>query len=200
MHLNLRNGLLAGGYLLLGVVAVVGWARHSGPAAVAAAEPTGYSQSAAPTAGQYSEATNATNAGATVSTQDTNATAQEYSQGYNPRGYNANDCTPATQSIAYDDQYLIPGNAPLVVRPAPVQYAMASQEEAPPTEQGTGYYYHGRHYRHHRSLKKSLAIVGGTAGVGAAIGGIAAGGRGAALGAVSGGAAGFLYDRLTHNR
>ncbi len=54
--------------------------------------------------------------------------------------------------------------------------------------------------RHHRSTRKSLAIIGGTAGTGAAIGALAGGGRGAAIGALSGGAAGFVYDRLTRNR
>jgi hypothetical protein len=154
-------------------------------------------QSAAPqTADQYAAGTNAANvrAGAVVSTPDTNTAAQ----GYN--NYNNDGCSPpAAQSAANDDPYLIPGNAPLIVRPAAAQYAVASPEEVPAPDQETRYYYHGRHSRHHhRSLKKSLAIVGGTAGVGAAIGGIAAGGRGAALGAVTGGAAGFLYDRLTH--
>ncbi|MCC6362597.1 MAG: hypothetical protein IT165_03685 [Bryobacterales bacterium] len=54
--------------------------------------------------------------------------------------------------------------------------------------------------RRQRSTAKSVAIVGGTAGVGAAIGALAGGGKGAAIGALSGGGAGFVYDRLTHNR
>jgi len=53
--------------------------------------------------------------------------------------------------------------------------------------------------RHGRSTGKSVAIVAGSAGAGAAIGAIAGGGKGAAIGAVSGGGAGFIYDRLTHN-
>jgi len=128
-----------------------------------------------------------------------NGTTQGNNQGYD-QAYNNDECTsPAAPGAANDDPYLIPNNAPLIVRPAAVQYAMASPKESPYPNQGTSYYYQDRHHRHHRSLKKSLAIVGGTAGAGAAIGGIAAGGRGAALGAVSGGAAGFLYDRLTQH-
>jgi hypothetical protein len=52
-----------------------------------------------------------------------------------------------------------------------------------------------RYYRddagHRRSTGKSVAIVAGSAGAGAAIGAIAGG--------LAGGGAGFIYDRLTHN-
>ena len=54
--------------------------------------------------------------------------------------------------------------------------------------------------RRGRSTGKSAAIVAGSAGAGAAIGAVAGGGKGAGIGALSGGAAGFIYDRLTHNR
>lgn len=54
--------------------------------------------------------------------------------------------------------------------------------------------------RHHRSTAKSVAIVAGSAGTGAAIGAIAGGGKGAGIGALAGGAAGLAYDRLTANK
>jgi hypothetical protein len=53
---------------------------------------------------------------------------------------------------------------------------------------------------HTRSTRNSALIVAGSAGTGAAIGALAGGGRGAGIGALAGGAAGFVYDRLTHNR
>jgi hypothetical protein len=48
-----------------------------------------------------------------------------------------------------------------------------------------------------RSTEKSVAIVAGSAGTGAAIGALAGGGKGAGIGALAGGAAGLVYDRLT---
>jgi hypothetical protein len=59
--------------------------------------------------------------------------------------------------------------------------------------------YATRTYVKPRSTKRSVAIVAGSSGVGAAIGGLAGGGRGAGIGALAGGGAGFIYDRLTHN-
>lgn len=51
-----------------------------------------------------------------------------------------------------------------------------------------------------RPLSHSVAIIVAGAGTGAAIGALAGHGRGAAVGALAGGAAGFIYDRVTHNR
>jgi len=51
-----------------------------------------------------------------------------------------------------------------------------------------------------RSTAKEVMIVAGSAGAGAAIGGIAGGKKGAAIGAVSGGVAGLVYDLATRNK
>ena len=51
-----------------------------------------------------------------------------------------------------------------------------------------------------RSTGKSVLIVAGSAGAGAAIGGLAGGKKGAAIGAISGGVAGLVYDRMTANK
>lgn len=49
----------------------------------------------------------------------------------------------------------------------------------------------------HRSTERSVEIIAGSAGTGAAIGAIAKGGKGAAIGAIAGGVAGLIYDRMT---
>ncbi len=54
--------------------------------------------------------------------------------------------------------------------------------------------------RHHRSTEKSVLIVAGSSGAGAAIGGLAGGGKGAAIGAIAGGLGGLVYDRMTANK
>ena len=56
-------------------------------------------------------------------------------------------------------------------------------------EEGSGVYEKRGGVRRGRSTGKSIAIVAGSAGVGAAIGALAGGGKGAAIGAVAGGAA-----------
>jgi hypothetical protein len=58
----------------------------------------------------------------------------------------------------------------------------------------------GRPVNKNRSKTTSAAIIGGSAGTGAAIGALTAGGKGAAIGAGAGAAAGLLYDQITRHQ
>ena len=96
------------------------------------------------------------------------------------------------------------GSEPVVEQAPPPPPPIVAQEPAPVYESAPPRY----HYRHghryvvtrRRPFSHSVAIVGGSAAGGAAIGAIAGGGEGAAIGALAGGAGGFIYDRLTHKK
>jgi uncharacterized protein YcfJ len=113
----------------------------------------------------------------------------------------------------YDDRQMPPNGEVPAMSPGPqdVEYGYATPSYARRysvrtvrprvvQEQPPVYYEERRVVRHGRSTGKSVAIVAGSAGVGAAIGALAGGGKGAAIGALAGGGGGFAYDRLTHNR
>jgi hypothetical protein len=107
---------------------------------------------------------------------------------------------PQMIDSAYDGVTL----QPAMYRPAAQQPVVYTQPRVrrvatsqPATVQRDVY---GEPIRQKRSTGKSVLIVAGSAGAGAAIGGLAGGKKGAAIGAISGGVAGLIYDRMTANQ
>ncbi len=99
--------------------------------------------------------------------------------------------TPATSVTVPNPNAPVPGNMT-----APVSTAAPASAPAPVRSVRSA----PRTVRHKRSWQKEALIIGGSSAAGAAIGGVAAGGKGAAIGALSGGAAGTIYDLTTRNK
>ena len=169
-------GIIAAAFAVVAVLAVIGWARKPAPG-------TAYNPGA-----EYPLDTNAGAVPANAPAAAPGAPAMYGSQ--QTETYSeAPAASPCTQPVSYG--YATPSYASRysvrTVRPQVI-------EERPRA-------FGQRHeVRHRRSTGKSVAIVAGSAGVGAAIGALAGGGKGAAIGALAGGGGGFAYDRLTYNR
>ena len=196
--LTMRNGLIAGAFAVLTIVAVAGWARkpsasnNDHPFALNSTgntQPVSYDQNGQPVYGAGGALPVSLNepcvpAGGPLSSS---------AVGYRPAVYG----TPYRDDRYMSDQYVRSIHRP--VRVVPNDFATRDNTVV---HENLVRDDNSREYvttRNGRTKTKSALIVAGSAGTGAAIGAIAGGGKGAGIGALSGGAAGFIYDRLTHN-
>jgi hypothetical protein len=181
---KMKQASLIAAFAMLAIVAVAGWTRvpHTANAASFMTPQGVYAANQMPSSsslqGLYAD-------GRVVYGQTAPYAQQSmYAPGYAPIANNCVEAVPV-QSVAY----------------APVEAASRYRTYSRPRVVRT--VPQDRDYvvrRNKRSTGKSVAIVAGSAGAGAAIGALAGGGKGAAIGGVTGGVAGFVYDRLTHNR
>ena len=190
--MNRKTILELGVFGLLGAIAIAGWVRKP-EMTNAASAPMGSNQFATPQAAGYPSqdaagAAAADTNGANLRSVNSDAYGNRFSSAAGP-------CVTPAQNAAYNDNYY---NEPYYSSNRPVRVAPVAQPSYDPSYEPRQTYSVDRTHRRGRSTKRSLALVGGSAGVGAAIGALAGGGKAAGIGALSGGAAGFIYDRLTH--
>lgn len=197
--INPRTALTAGAFAVLSVVAFVGWTRKATPPA---AFPIGFNSTSGAQPVSYDQA------------------GQPIYVGANTQPVTVNDpCIPASGALGNSTEvsYRSPGsvNPYQEDRYVSDQYVRSIHRPVRVVSQNQDYVSEPVRrsnlvreddsrdvapYHAGRTKTKSALIVAGGAGTGAAIGAIAGGGKGAGIGALSGGAAGFIYDRLTHNR
>jgi hypothetical protein len=216
-QITLRNGIIAGAFVIVGAVAAAGWMRKTTPSANV---PYSYNTGSQPQPSTAPPANNPTDNPTNNPTSNPTNNPPSYSEqrdSYgrpivttantsnpcmdpNSSGYQSTVYTPVDQDQYYAAHYIHGVNRPIVVR----SETMRRDYVVP--DSGQRVYVEGsadrivERGRHHRSTKKSVAIIAGSAAGGAAIGALAGGGKGAGIGALVGGAGGFIYDRLTHNR
>ena len=182
---------LAAAFAVLGVAAVSGWVHKP------SAAPTSYSANTKPVAPPGTDTQSAN--GTTLPAPNATVVYDQYGQPVDSNtaagGPSYVTSSPA-EPCGLPESALPSYAAPRYVRTVRTEPAVYQEQDRQFAEPRYGY---ARPTHHRRSVGKSVAIVGGSAGVGAAIGAIAGGGKGAGIGALAGGAGGFIYDRLTHN-
>jgi hypothetical protein len=185
-----KLGLVAA-FAVLGVAAVSGWVRKPSTA------PASYSANTEPVALPGTDTRSAN--GTTLPAANATVAYDQYGQsiGSNTAADGSSYVTSSPAEACAQLETALPSYAvPRYVRTVRTEPAMYQEQDRQFAEPRHGY---TRPTHHRRSVGKSVAIVGGSAGVGAAIGAIAGGGKGGGIGALAGGAGGFIYDRLTHD-